>query len=251
MTVVWICAAAYLSTISPFVESQRQQNVVALSLSPSPIALANQPLPSPPTWTARDQSSLPPLRPIERIEKVASIGDSLAKIIAVIAAAVFGYWKFLHGRVFHPRLETSISVSARVESGRVFLEVLCKLKNVGLSKVDLDRKLSAIRLFFCTPGSSDRLAKWPQDALFAVDAFANHEWIESGETIEDSHVFIFDNVVGQLCRAELRVFRKRFTIRQRIQEWKRRRSSPTSWTQHVLVTQEKGSSTAVTNPNKI
>lgn len=244
--------------IAPRAFAQSQSNSAAkvtLSLSPAPIIVTDETLPSSialtPVSLSREQVSLPPLRPIELIEKLANIVDSVIKVIAVVAAAFFAYWKFLRGRLFHARLETSISLKPRTESNKVFLTVSCKLKNVGLSKVDLDKEHSAIRLFFHTPQTNERVVRWPQDAALAVDVFASHEWIESGETIQDSNVFIFDDVPGRLYRAELKVVRKRYSVCERLKEWNRRRRGPNSWTQHALVTGENGSSTKEANPNKI
>lgn len=172
------------------------------------------------------------------LESASKVADSLIRILAVFIGGAFAYWKFFKGRTFHPRLEPAVSAVARVESDTVFLTVCCKLKNVGLSSVDLDREACAIRVLLKTielPLAKVREVKWPKRSDLTVDVFQHHEWIEGGETVEDSHLFTFPYRGDQTCRVELKVVRSRRKLRERLVEWKRRRRGPNAWSQHAVL----------------
>jgi hypothetical protein len=179
-----------------------------------------------------------PSTPLDYVSKIASIADSLIRILAILVGAAFAYWKFFRGRTFHPRLEAGVSAVARVDSGTVFLTVCCKLKNVGLSSVELDRQASAIRVLLtavASPTSKVREVKWPKSSELTVDVFQQHEWIEGGETVEDSHLFTFPYLADQTGKVELKVVHIQRNLRARLAEWRRRSGRPNSWSQHVIL----------------
>jgi hypothetical protein len=197
------------------------------------------------------ESLFPPLPPLgltgnavapttlEYASKITELLKSVFGITALIIGGLFAYWKFFMGRTFHPRLEPAITATARTEANQVFLKVSCKLKNVGLSSIDLNREDSLIRVLFqdLVPAQEVTEIAWPERATLGVDVFKNHEWIEGGETIEDAHMFVFPYVPNQACRVELRVFRIRRTLIGRIREWNRRRKGPNEWAHHAIVDQ--------------
>jgi len=174
---------------------------------------------------------------LESASKITGIIESVLKVVALIVGGLFAYWKFFMGRTFQPRLEPSISATARLEENQTFLSVVCKLKNVGLSRVELDREKSALRVLLQTVSRTKKVTEldWPESSNKTVDVFKKHEWIEGGETIEDAHLFVFPYVPNEACRVELAVIRARRTIKQRWIEWKRRRKGPNAWWQHVIV----------------
>ena len=185
-----------------------------------------------------NQPPIAPSPPLEYWSKVASFADSLIRILAIFVGAGFAYWKFFRGRTFYPRLEAGVSAVARVNSGTVFLTVCCKLKNVGLSSVELDRRFSAIRILLrpvTLPVSKVREVKWPKSSEITVDVFQEHEWIEGGETVEDSHLFTFPYLPEQTARVELKVVHARRSLRARFAEWRRRSGRPNAWSQHVIL----------------
>lgn len=174
---------------------------------------------------------------LESTSKITGIIESVLKDIALIVGGLFAYWKFFMGRTFQPRLEPSISASARVEENQTSLCVVCKLKNVGLSRVDLDREASVLRLYLQTvvlkPNTVVEL-QWSDSPDKAVDVFHKHQWIEGGETIEDAHLFVFPYVPNQACRIELGVIRARRT-QTLFGKCKRRRKGANAWWQHVIL----------------
>jgi hypothetical protein len=174
---------------------------------------------------------------LEHWSKVFGIVDTVLKIVAVILGGLFAYWKFFMGRTFHPRLEPAVTATARTEDDQVFLKVSCKLKNVGLSSIDLDRELSVIRVFLqdLAPATDLGEVRWRDDSDLAVDVFQSHDWIEGGETIEDAHLFVFPHVENRACRVELQVFRLRRNLKERVREWRRRRKGPSNWAHHAIL----------------
>jgi hypothetical protein len=114
--------------------------------SPSADKPLFNPLPSLPTANAAP--TVAPESRLETASKLTGIVESGFRIAALIVAGVFAYWKFFMGRTFNPRLEPVVSTSARVEEGKVFLTVCCKLKNVGLSSIDLDQRKSSLRVSY-------------------------------------------------------------------------------------------------------
>ncbi len=191
---------------------------------------------------------LPPLAVLEHLivptkldyaSKLIGTAESGLRILAYIVGGLFAYWKFFKGRTFHPRLEPSVTAAARTEAGQVILRVSCKLKNVGLSSIDLDREHSAIRILLRDLPLSSDIAEieWGRKSNLSVDVFQNHEWIEGGETIEDQHLFVFPSMPRQSCRVELRMYRIRRTLMERRREWKRRRKGPNAWAHHFILDQ--------------
>src|SRR5215471_16737890 len=80
--------------------------------------------------------------------------DSSAKvatIAGIVFAGIAGYYKFLRGRTFQPRLEMTISLTFLSVDIQEYLSVNAKLKNTGLSKIALDLRASALRVFGTKP----------------------------------------------------------------------------------------------------
>ena len=191
---------------------------------------------------------------IEYANKVASLIDTALKIVALVVGGLFAYWKFFMGRTFHPRLEPTVTASARTEDGQVFLKVSCKVKNVGLSSVDLDKDLSIIEVFLQDLAVTTYPAEvaWRKESDLWANVFTSHGWIEGGETIEDAHLFVFPYVQNRTCRVELQVFRAQRSLSERLREWRRRRKGPNAWAHHAVLdelTPTKSPNDPETRPN--
>ncbi|HUT13691.1 MAG TPA: hypothetical protein VMY42_24600 [Thermoguttaceae bacterium] len=127
--------------------------------------------------------------------------ERLLKIIVIVFAAIWAYFKFVKGRVFKPRLdlrvcgETELIAAGRLAVARV------TLKNVGLSKVQLSQAGTAVQI----SGPADIRAipiVWDGKAIFQV--FEDHPWIEPGEVLVESHAVIVDESIDAF-RFEARV----------------------------------------------
>lgn len=211
---------------------------LSLQAGPSSFAIADDsPLPRLVVISGNTAESAPSTG-LESASKITAVVQSAFGILALSLGGLFAYWKFFMGRTFHPRLEPGISATARNEANQTFLSVVCRLKNVGLASVDLDRANSAIRVLLQTldlPPEDVEEVDWPEDSNLTVDVFQHHEWIEGGETIEDAHLFVLPYVQNQTCRVELRVVHSRRKLKDRLKEWNRRRTSPNAWSQHTIL----------------
>jgi hypothetical protein len=117
--------------------------------------------------------------------------DKLISTLGIIVGGIWAYIKFFRGRTFMPRLETNISASVLHENSKEYLLVKLALKNVGLSRVDIHQKGTALRLAALGGGEASRVAEAAQwTKLRAFSVFERHSWIESGETIKDEVMIV-------------------------------------------------------------
>jgi hypothetical protein len=155
--------------------------------------------------------------------------ETFAKVCAIVVGGLAAYWKFFKGKTFHPRLEPSVTAKQLVdESGRIYLAVVCKAKNVGLSRININHRASSLRLVCPEASLTADIAeiRWASKALLAVDVFQSHKWIEGAESIDDEHLFVLPDHLSLAYKVELRVTRqKRF-------RWIPRANS---WAQHTIV----------------
>jgi hypothetical protein len=113
--------------------------------------------------------------------------DKVVKIVAVIVGGAWAYAKFIKGRVFHTRLEPNVTARHFRRDQKDFLLAVVKLKNVGASKVDIQQKGTALRIFGCGvfgPAVPGKPVAWTRTHTLSV--FERHGWIEGSETIDDT-----------------------------------------------------------------
>jgi hypothetical protein len=113
--------------------------------------------------------------------------DKAVKVIAVLIAGVWGYLNYRRGRTFKRRLEPRISGKVFRSNGAWLLCGLAQLKNVGLSKVTIEQKGTAIvvddQLLMYDPVGVPRVES---ERVAVLEVFKVHGWIEPGEPIEQS-----------------------------------------------------------------
>lgn len=116
--------------------------------------------------------------------------DILLKILNALAILIGGFWayiKFIKGRLFHPRLELNLEGQLLKNNNISHLLLRYEVKNVGLSKVNLNTDNSGIRVRRYYPQLDSmeiENVKWIHLGSFPI--FEKHKWIESGETIKES-----------------------------------------------------------------
>jgi hypothetical protein len=146
--------------------------------------------------------------------------DKTVKILAVIFGAVFAYVKFIAGRVYHTRLEPTVTGRTFEKEGILYLLVVGRLKNVGASKVDISQKGSALRIFssesFPPEIVSTRPVEWTR--LRTISVFEKHGWIEASETIEDVALLVLpsDQIALKL---QLRIVARQTRWRKKRNAW--------------------------------
>jgi hypothetical protein len=117
--------------------------------------------------------------------------DKGVKIAAVLIGGIWTYLNYARGRTFRRRLEPCISgkISPGVSAGAWMVSGIAQVKNVGLSKVDIEKEPTAIMIDDLVLGATAKgtpklLEQRIPGGVF--DVFDLHRWIEPGETIEQS-----------------------------------------------------------------
>jgi hypothetical protein len=141
--------------------------------------------------------------------KTVEAWKNLVTIAGALVGGAWTYLKFFRGRTFSPRLELAVAGKLVVDPGdpadadnpsnteaRCLLATL-SLKNVGLSKVGLDREVTRIEVSLYERAAFEYVyagplpegeevvhaANWGEPHRFRV--FTPHAWVEPGETITD------------------------------------------------------------------
>ena len=73
--------------------------------------------------------------------------EKLFTILAIVIGGLWAYYNYFRGRIYRPRLEPQV-IGRIFENDRYFhIKVSSMLKNVGLSKVDINHDASGIRIY--------------------------------------------------------------------------------------------------------
>lgn len=112
----------------------------------------------------------------------ADIAQKTAATIAIVGTAGWAYFKFVRGRTFRRRVELTISGEVRQRPGIVYLSTNATVKNIGLSKFEIDHEKSGLRVMAHsseTPANEARLAEWEPVSTWPV--LEEQEKLEPGE----------------------------------------------------------------------
>jgi hypothetical protein len=115
--------------------------------------------------------------------------DVLVKISAILLGGVAAYYKFFKGRVHVSRLELKVSGSVLCKDNVSYLFTTACVKNIGLSKVDIEHQDSGLRITSCKPSAliaGAQMVDWREASVFNV--FEDDPWIEPGETVEEKYL---------------------------------------------------------------
>jgi hypothetical protein len=134
--------------------------------------------------------------------------DKLVKIAAVMIGALWAYLNYVRGRTFKKRLELTICGKTLRRGAGLLLSGSAELKNVGLSKVAIEQRGTAILIYDLKAASS--LQKEPINAVeertLVLSVFENHGWIEPGETIQQSFLLQLPETQERIgIKLELRI----------------------------------------------
>ena len=130
-------------------------------------------------------------------EQLSSTAEHLATIAAILLGGIWSYFKFVKGRIFHPRLEPNVAGRILHANNRTYLLAQLKLKNPGASKVELSHSSSALELYYDNNKILDErqlhslsFFGMPWEEPTSFDVFEEHDWVEANETIEDSKLIV-------------------------------------------------------------
>ena len=146
---------------------------------------------------------------LDKWEKTSKVAESWAKIAALIIGGIWAYYQFFNGRTFRSRLDINVSVKTFIDVEMIYLIVAVQLKNIGLSKIDIIRRGTAVRVFSNTikTENTPKALRPNWSHVISSRVFERHSWIEPGETIGEQLVFSVPNqtVEKTAYNIELRV----------------------------------------------
>jgi hypothetical protein len=121
-----------------------------------------------------------------------NILDNGQKIFTILGIAVGGVWvyfNFFKGRVYRVRIEPTISGEVFDNDDVTYVIVKIQLKNVGLSKVDIQQKGSGFRVYaYQGSGNISKTQRVKVERLGTFSIFEDHGWIESSEKITEEQL---------------------------------------------------------------
>jgi hypothetical protein len=131
---------------------------------------------------------------INKIESISSIIKNGFTVIAIIAGGIWTFFHYFKGRTFKPRLELKISGELQNNDNSKCLITKVRLKNVGLSKLEIKQKGTGMRIISIDEvPHSNKAKRLEGNRLRTVTIFKEHEWIEPNEIIDDVQVFLLPN----------------------------------------------------------
>jgi hypothetical protein len=131
------------------------------------------------------------LQGLKAIQTTVDIVQKLFTIAAIIIGAIWTYFNFFSGRTYRMRLELTVSGKVVTLNGSNHLAADMSLKNVGLSKVEIEQKGSGLRvLSYEVPVGTRSIVSATWEDLTAFSVFDSHRWIEPGETVKEQRLVL-------------------------------------------------------------
>lgn len=151
-----------------------------------------------------------PLSALENWNTIGSVAEHAATIIALIVGGFWAYFKFIKGRVYRPRFDISMDAGTVTIDGKKTLLCSLSVKNIGASKIVLLQEGTGLRVTEGVPRNELFLEpQWGESRVFPI--FEKHEWIESGETIQEQLFAALPQDGERALKLEARLICKRFT----------------------------------------
>jgi len=110
---------------------------------------------------------------------------NITQSLALVAAGVWAYFKFAKGRTFRDRLTLTVSGRSVSIDGSVYLVVTMQLKNVGLSRIAFDQKVSSLVVSEYVPSEAAETMSVTSNSLDRFEVFTDRDrYIEPNEFVE-------------------------------------------------------------------
>jgi len=150
------------------------------------------------------------LQGLKGIHTSVDILQKLFTIAAIIVGAIWTYFNFFRGRTYRTRLEPEVSGKVVTLNGLSHLMTTMSLKNVGLSRVDIEQKGSALQvLSYNGPVSKEHVMSATWEALAAFPIFESHQWIEPGETVKEERLIAIPTSGRKAFQLQLHIVSKK------------------------------------------
>jgi hypothetical protein len=108
---------------------------------------------------------------------------ALVQIAAIGIGALWAYYKFFRGRIFHKRAEPTVEASLLSTGSSHAIRAKVTLKNTGSADIPLRVTLVSVSNYVAGDVDEHGRPQWPEVAR--AHAFRDHESVESQETIID------------------------------------------------------------------
>jgi hypothetical protein len=108
---------------------------------------------------------------------------NIVQIAAIVIGALWAYWKFFKGRIFHKRAEPTVEARLLAADSSYAIGARVTLKNTGSSDIPLRVTLISVSTYVAGDVDEHGRPQWPEVAR--AHAFRDHESVESQETIVD------------------------------------------------------------------
>jgi hypothetical protein len=146
------------------------------------------------------------LNGLGKVQTIADILQKLFTIAAIIVGAIWTYFNFFRGRTYKMRLEPEVSGKAVTINGLNHLVAAIRLKNVGLSRVEIEQKGTALELLaYNAPDGTKNIVSAAWDRLTAFPVFESNRLIEPGEIIEEKRLIVVPTNERTAFRLRLRL----------------------------------------------
>ena len=139
---------------------------------------------------------------------IAVLVESILTSFAILVGAAWGYFKFFKGRTFKQRIVSRLTGRIDQRDSRRLLAVTVEITNVGLSKVPVEIKGTALRVHTESsrqPESDDMIEELQWQLLATITIFKDHEWIEPGEVLSEQHIFILPKIDCIIAKVETKI----------------------------------------------
>ena len=111
---------------------------------------------------------------------------NVCEILAILVGAAWTYLNYFRGRIYKPRIECAVEALIEKHSGHPFLRATVRVRNLGLSKVQIEQKGTALLIY--SADLQEQSASFPiqvrwSNPVGAFDVFSGWQWVESSEAV--------------------------------------------------------------------
>jgi hypothetical protein len=144
---------------------------------------------------------------LNTLQAIFGILTNIFTIAAIAIGAVWTYFNYFKGRTYRMRLEPEISSNIKHINGVIYLLAIARIKNVGISKIDLLKQGSALSLEL---GKTRTAAPWPSAMKWSQESaswevFQEDTLIEPGETVQDKWLIEIPKSEHSAAQLKLRI----------------------------------------------
>jgi hypothetical protein len=143
------------------------------------------------------------------IQTVLEITYKFITIIGLVVGGIFAYYKFVRGRIYNLRLEPEVHGEFIEKAGINYLNVTMAVKNIGLSRITIQKEGSALSIFSLNVQEQFpevHMAEW--DSVGVFDVYPHNKVLESVETLGEIYLFEITKHNPQAFKIELRIVAK-------------------------------------------